>query len=197
MDTLLLGLTLGLGAGFAPGPLLVLVVDAALRRGFAAGARVAAAPLLSDAPIIALCVLVLRELPEDVLAGLSLAGALVVARLASDVLRDDGAEPSSGARDLRRAVLVNALSPHPWLFWITVGGPLLVDAGDRSAALAVAFLAGVYATLVGAKVVLAAVTARIGRAPAVQRSGAVRWGSAGLLAAAAVLLLVDAVARLG
>jgi threonine/homoserine/homoserine lactone efflux protein len=29
---------------------------------------------------------------------------------------------------------VNALSPHPWLFWITAGGPLLVDAGDRSLA---------------------------------------------------------------
>jgi hypothetical protein len=74
MDALTLGLALGLGAGLSPGPLLVLVVGATLRSGFAAGARIATAPLLSDAPIVVLCVLVLRGLPEDALAALSAAG---------------------------------------------------------------------------------------------------------------------------
>jgi threonine/homoserine/homoserine lactone efflux protein len=114
---------------------------------------------------------------------------------------------------LRQAVLVNALSPHPWLFWATVGGPLLVEAGDESAALAVAFLAGFYAMLVGAKVGMAglveigrrrgtsrllprSVTARLGSASVVQRFGGLRIVSAILLAAAAAALLVDAASRL-
>ena len=192
MDTLLLGLSLGLGAGLAPGPLLALVVAATLERGFAAGARIAAAPLLSDAPIVLLCVLVLRELPQGVLDGLSLAGGLFVAWLAFQAWR--GAATSSGmASDLRRAVLVNALSPHPWLFWLTVGGPLVVDAGDRSPWLAVAFLAGFYGTLVGAKVALARVVAALPQARRGEGGRGARLVSAALLAAAAVALLAGAV----
>lgn len=212
MDLLALGLSLGLGAGLAPGPLLVLVVRATLERGFAAGARVAAAPLITDAPIVLLCALVLRALPEVALAALSLAGAAFLAWLAWDAVRAEPGGGSAGA-DVRRAVLANALSPHPWLFWITVGGPILVDAGERSAALATAFLGGFYATLIGAKLGIAAavdagrrrgvarllpgaVAGRVATVPAVARLGTVRIVSAVLLAAAAAALLYDAIARL-
>ena len=208
MESLLIGLSLGLGAGLAPGPLLALVVGATLERGFAAGARLAAAPLLSDAPIVALCVLVLRGLPDRALALLSLAGAVFVAYLAVDALRErsEAAPPS----DLRRAVVVNALSPHPWLFWLTVGGPLLVEDGPGPG---VAFAVGFYVMLVGAKVAIAglvaagsrrgaarvlpgSVRARLGTSSVVARFGAARLFSALLLAAAAAALLADAVSRL-
>lgn len=189
MESLLLGLSLGLGAGLAPGPLLALVVGATLERGFAAGARIAAAPLVSDAPIVALCVLVLGGLPDEALAALSLAGAVFVLWLAVDALRPSGdAAPSS---DLRRAVVLNALSPHPWLFWLTVGGPLLVE--DRPGP-GIAFGVGFYVMLVGAKVAIAAAVA------AGRRRGATRllppWLPAGLLFAAAVALFVDGLSRL-
>ena len=208
MDALLLGLSLGLGAGLAPGPLLALVVQATLERGFAAGARVAAAPLVTDAPIIVLCVLVLDGLGDDVLAALSLAGAAFVAWLAVDALRTRPSESQPASGDLRRAALVNVLSPHPWLFWLTVGGPLVV--GDAGAL----FVAGFYVTLVGAKVAVAAlvaagrrrsvtaravpgaVAARVAGNRVLARFGAARIVSAALLGAAAVALLVDALARL-
>jgi threonine/homoserine/homoserine lactone efflux protein len=194
VDALALGLSLGIGAGLSPGPLLALVVRATLERGFAAGARVAFAPLITDAPIVALCALVLRELPEPVLAGLSIAGAAFVGWLARDALRAPAAEPGRGGGDLRRAVLVNALSPHPWLFWLSVGGPLLVEAGHRSAGLAVAFLGGFYAMLVAAKLGLAGLVAA-GRSR-IAGASAVRIVSAVLLAGAAVALLVDGLSRL-
>jgi threonine/homoserine/homoserine lactone efflux protein len=213
VDTLLLGLALGLGAGLAPGPLLVLVVGATLARGFQAGVRVAATPLITDAPIVLLSVLVLRQLPEDVLAGLSLAGALVVGYLAWEALHGRADEQRGSGADLRRAALVNLLSPHPWMFWLTVGGPLLVEAGQRSTALAVAFVGGFYATLVGAKIALAGVveagarrvrrrllprflTDRLVAMKVMRRFGSARAVSAVLLAVAAVALLADAVARL-
>ena len=68
MRELAIGVVLGLAAGVAPGPLLALVIGAALERGFQAGARVAAAPLLSDAPIVVLSVLVLEGLPDTLVA---------------------------------------------------------------------------------------------------------------------------------
>jgi threonine/homoserine/homoserine lactone efflux protein len=52
MDSFLLGLSLGLGAGLAPGPLLALVIRSTLQDGAAAGVRVAFSPLVTDVPII-------------------------------------------------------------------------------------------------------------------------------------------------
>lgn len=195
MDELALGLSLGIGAGLSPGPLLALLVRATLERGFAAGARVALTPLITDAPLVVLCVLVLRELPDSALAALSLAGAAFVGWMAWDTLRADEAAAGEAGGDLRRGVLVNLLSPHPWLFWLAVGGPLLVDAGHRSAGLAVAFAGGFYAALVGAKVALAGLVAAGRRR--IAGSSAIRSVSAVLLAVAAVALLVDGVRRLG
>jgi threonine/homoserine/homoserine lactone efflux protein len=215
VDALALGLALGLGAGLAPGPLLALIVAATLERGFSAGARVAVAPLITDAPIVVLCIAVLSGLPEAALAGLSFAGAAFVAYLALEAVRrplPEAPEPG-GARELRRAATVNALSPHPWIFWISVGGPLLVEAADRSPLLAAGFLVAFYATLVGTKLVLCGLvdagrnrgwrravpgtlTTKVGAPGAIERIGRLRVVSAALLGAAAVALAADGLARL-
>lgn len=158
---------LGLGAGLAPGPLIALVMAESLRGGAAAGIRVAIAPLITDAPIVALSWILASSLdPRSAwLALLSMAGALVVGRLAlaqwHAVLPEPGGESNRGA--LRRGMAVNVLSPHPWLFWMTVGGPLLAGAGHQSVWLALAFLIAFYGLLVGTKVVLAMLTAHWGR----------------------------------
>ena len=34
------------------------------------------------------------------------------------------------AGSVRRGALVNVLNPHPWIFWITVGVPILGDGSD-------------------------------------------------------------------
>jgi threonine/homoserine/homoserine lactone efflux protein len=215
VEVVALGFVLGLGAGLAPGPLMALVVAAALERGFAAGARVAVAPLITDAPIVALSALVLSGLPDEVLAGLSFAGAAFVLVLAADALRTapgEGPEPTAGT-DLRRGAIANALSPHPWLFWIAVGGPLLVDAARDEPAAAVGFLVAFYSLLIGTKLVLAALvaagrnrswrraipgglTAKVGAPAVLTRLGAARIVSAALLAAAAIALALDGLARL-
>lgn len=163
MELLLAGLALGAGAGLAPGPLQALVISVSLSRGFAAGARVAASPLLSDVVVIVVSLLVLRSIPDRAVAVLGVVGGLFVVWLGIEALRDAAAEveagPRSGTGSLLRGALVNLLSPHPWIFWFTVGGPLLVAAWADSAASALAFLVGFYALLVGSKIVLAAVVA--------------------------------------
>jgi threonine/homoserine/homoserine lactone efflux protein len=190
---LAIGIALGLAAGMAPGPLLALVLGASLERGFAAGARVAAAPLLSDAPVVVLSVLVLDELPDRVVAACSIAGGAFVAFLGVQELRRAGApppraeEPGAGRRDVTRAALVNILNPHPWLFWLGAGGPLLLRAGERAPWAAAAFLIGFYGLLVGTKVVLA------GAAAAGRRRLLAGRGYAIALRATAVLLVVAGV----
>lgn len=161
MPELLLGISLGFTAGISPGPLSALVVATALQRGVAAGMRVAIAPLLTDLPIVALSVLAVGAFPRQVLPYLATAGGLFVIYLGVDTYRAAGratfeapdldAPPS----DVRRGIVTNLLSPHPWIFWLGVGGPLLVSAWDRGLGRAAGFLFGFYGLLVGSKLFLA------------------------------------------
>jgi len=171
MHYLILGLTLGLSAGITPGPLLTLVITAALRRGLTSGLLVALAPFVSDAPIIALSLLLLDRLPPWALTAVTTAGGLLVIYLGVDALRaarraelPGQAESSAGRSELWQGALVNALNPHSYLFWATVGGPTLLAGWREGAANAIAFLAGFYALLVGSKVIVAWLVARQSRA---------------------------------
>lgn len=165
MTELLAGFALGLGAGISPGPLLTLVVTSTLERGFGAGLRVALAPLLTDAPIIGLSVALVSSVSDGVLRAMGIVGGLVVAAMGGwailTVWRSRSpTDVEPGAGDVWRGVLVNVISPHPWIFWIGVGAPLLVTAWRRSPGLGVAFLIGFYFLLVGSKILIAWVVAR-------------------------------------
>ncbi len=59
-----------------------------------------------------------------------------------------------------KGILTNLLSPHPWLFWLTVGAAILAQAIAKSWTVAAAFLTGFYALLVGSKVVIALLAGR-------------------------------------
>ena len=162
------GALLGLGAGLSPGPLLTLVISESLRRGTAAGLRVALAPLVSDLPIIALVLLGLGRVAQArMLPGiLSLAGGAMVIWMGLGELRSAGAgavvaEGRTESHPLRRGVLVNILSPYPYLFWLGVGGPMLFKAWGQSPVAPLAFLGTFYLLLVGSKVLLACAAGRL------------------------------------
>ena len=163
MTSLLAGLSLGLSAGITPGPLLTLVVTRSLARGFSAGARVAIAPLLSDLPIIVISMLLFNALPPWLEMALTIVGGLFLIYLGIDTMRSArgatlsalNTDPGSTNVDLWHGMLVNLLSPHPWLFWITVGSPTLTRAWRDGPWNAVAFLVGFYALLVGGKIAVA------------------------------------------
>jgi threonine/homoserine/homoserine lactone efflux protein len=57
-------------------------------------------------------------------------------------------------------VVVNLLSPHPWIAWATALGPLIITTWRESAGAGAALLIGFYATLVGGKIVIALLVAR-------------------------------------
>ena len=68
-DFLFSGVFLGLAAGFAPGPLLTLVITETLQHNLRSGIRVALAPILTDAPIVAAVFLTLKILGEGQVLG--------------------------------------------------------------------------------------------------------------------------------
>jgi threonine/homoserine/homoserine lactone efflux protein len=159
------GITFGLSAGLTPGPLLTFVITQTLRHGPREGIKVAAVPLITDLPIIALCLLVLSRVAglDPLLGTLSLAGGLFVFYLAWDSFRTTPLEISADRRtagSIKKGILINALNPHPYLFWVTVGGPIIVGARQEALSAAVAFVLFFYLLLVGAKVILALMVAR-------------------------------------
>lgn len=197
MAELLLGITIGLSAGVSPGPLLTLVITTALQRGFGAGARVACSPLLTDGPIIAVVLLFLSRVPGAVLTTFGVAGGLFVIYLGVTTIREAAEgrlQPAGGPpvqRDLWQGAFVNAVSPHPWLFWLSVGGPILVSAWGEAAPRAVAFLGGFYLCLIGSKIALAGIVAAGGRRLNDTWYQRVLGGAGALMVAAGALLLFD------
>ena len=197
MSQLLAGLALGLAAGIAPGPLQTLVVTSTLDRGFGAGWRVAVAPLFTDTPIVILSIVALSAVPADFLNTLAVIGGVFLIGTGFWTLYrkpTESVEEEAGMSDYWKGIAVNLLSPHPWVFWVTAGGPLVVSAWRESAAQAVAFLAGFYLLLVGSKVLLAWVVAKTRE----RLSATWRWrllvvGGA-LLVAGGLYLLIEGLA---
>jgi threonine/homoserine/homoserine lactone efflux protein len=155
---LLIGLGLGVGAGLAPGPLLALVITTSLARGFGAGLRVALSPLVTDSIMIAVSVLLVRELPARATGVLGVVGGLYVVWLGIESLREDPVAVEAGGTPdpLRRGALLNLLSPHPWLFWLTVGGSVVVSAWQEAPLAAVGFVVSFFVAMIGTTTVIAA-----------------------------------------
>jgi len=192
----------GLSAGLSPGPLLALVISQSIRYGVREGAKAALAPLVTDLPIILLCVMVLKPLADSrfVLGLISMAGGLFVLYIASGCLRttrldliDRGEAPQS----LGKGAAVNALNPHPYLFWLTVGGPAVLGAWAESPARAVAFVAVFSACIVGSKVLVAFVAGRSGRLLTGKGYGIVMRVLGLALLVFALLLLRDGISLTG
>jgi threonine/homoserine/homoserine lactone efflux protein len=165
IDTLAIGIVLGISAGLAPGPLLTLVISQTLKHNLKEGLKVALAPLITDLPIILITLYVFMRLAhfQLVLGIISLFGGLFILYLSYESLKTKPLEITAQDTDpksLRKGALINALNPHPYLFWCSVGAPTMVKAQQKSSFGAIAFVAGFYLSLVGAKVVTAFVVSR-------------------------------------
>lgn len=195
------GAFLGLSCGLAPGPLLALVLGQTLRHGPREGCKIAMTPLVTDAPIIVVTLVLAAKLAElrSLLGVLSIAGGAFLLYLAWDTLRPatlDVQVPAEPPRSWFKGIFTNLLSPHPWLFWLTVGAAILAKATAQSWLAAVAFLFGFYLLLVGSKMLLSLLAARSRDLLAGRPYRVVMRVLAGLLGVFAVLLFREGLKHL-
>lgn len=165
IQLLIAGITLGLYAGFSPGPLLVLVISQTLKHGYEEGIRVAFAPIISDIPIIIICLLFLSLISKytTILGIISIIGGLYLLYLAYASFKTKGLTGDiklEKPKSLTKGVTLNLLNPAPYLFWITIGGPILIPAYYQDALSPLWFIIGFYALLVGSKIALAYATGK-------------------------------------
>ena len=157
---LISGIIFGLVAGISPGPLLALVISETLKHGKKEGILIAVAPLVTDLPIVFVSVLILAKLSHShfILGVISIAGALFIGYLAYESITIKSSAlniKTINPKSLRKGIITNFLSPHPYLFWIAVGAPMALKAYRTNLLSAIFFIGGFYFLLVGSKITTA------------------------------------------
>jgi threonine/homoserine/homoserine lactone efflux protein len=160
INFLLPGIILGLTAGLSPGPLLTLVISETLVYGWKNGIKVSLAPLFTDIPIIITTFIVFNYLKSSdiILAFISIAGGIFLIYLGFENLKINIGKfntKGTNTHSLRKAIIANVLSPHPYIFWMSVGGSFIVKGNIIESSL---FLLGFYLLLIGSKISVALIT---------------------------------------
>jgi threonine/homoserine/homoserine lactone efflux protein len=165
VETIGAAIVFGLTAGLSPGPLLALTISQSLGHGTSAGIKVAFAPFFTDMPIFAASLFALSRFARfgPFLGIVTVAGALFVfwlgvRSMGTSTLRRDG--PYEAAGSLREGIVLNFLSPHPYIFWISVGMPLVLRTWPVSHAAGALFPVCFLSSLAAAKVAVAIMVGR-------------------------------------
>jgi len=172
----------GIGYGFAaaaqPGPFQTYIISQTLTRGWKKTLPIALAPLLSDGPIIALCLFILSQIPIWFQRFLYIAGGLFILYLAYGAYRTwknfDANIPGSEIgtqQNVLKAALMNLLNPNPYIYWSLVTGPILLKGWREMPVNGLGFLSSFYVTMIlglGAVIVIFGVARQIG--PKVNRA---------------------------
>ena len=152
---LLQGIGYGIAAASQPGPFQTYLISQTLTRGWKRTLPAALAPLVSDGPIILICVLVLSQVPVWMQRILYIAGGLFILYLAYGTYNSwknfDSRLPSletGTQQSILKAALMNALSPGPYIFWTLVTGPILLKGWRETPVNGIGFLIGFYVTLI-------------------------------------------------
>jgi threonine/homoserine/homoserine lactone efflux protein len=165
IELLIAGITLGLYAGLSPGPLLVLVISQTLKHGYREGIKVAFSPIISDIPVVAICLLFISLISGYtlILGIISILGGFYLGYLAYECFKTPGLSVDTSLekpRSLQKGIMLNLVNPAPYLFWITIGGPIIIPAYEENPFSILLFLLGFYALLVGSKIALSYATSK-------------------------------------
>ena len=152
---ILQGIGYGFAAGVQPGPLQTYIISQTLTKGWRRILPAAFAPLISDGPIITICLLVLSQVPTWLQRFLYIAGGLFVLYLAYGTYQtwknfdlDIPSTESGAQQSILKAALVNILNPSPYIFWTLVTGPTLLAGWRKTPVYGLAFIVGFYVTMI-------------------------------------------------
>ena len=182
------GIVLGLYAAVIPGPFQAFLLSETLRSGWKHTLPAALTPLISDGPVLLVFLLVLSRLPDLFLNLLQFGGGLFLLYLAwgtfqasrSDLLVGSGAQ-TGATYSLLKAGAINLLNPNVYIFWGTIGAPLVLKGMETSFWHGMSFILTFYGVLIPAVGVMIYLFGTLGKLGARTQRG--------ILLALSVLLL--------
>ncbi|AYK16220.1 MAG: LysE family translocator [Methanosarcina flavescens] len=159
IEFLFLGAFLGLAAGTSPGPLLAVTISETLQHGKWEGIKVAVSPLITDLPIILSTMFILSHLTNygffiGIIAFFG-ASYLIYSGVESLKIKPNNVELNIEKKDaLKKGIIVNFGNPHPYIFWISIGAPIIFKSLNTHVSVTILFILGFYSFLVGSKVAI-------------------------------------------
>lgn len=110
--------------------------------------------VLSDVPVIILVLLVLANIPPEVLSILHIVGGVFLLYLAFNAFKAGRAftpnlkEDNTPKFTILKAVLVNLPNPNPYITWSLVMGPLLIKGWSENPVNGIVLLTGFYGSMI-------------------------------------------------
>lgn len=163
-EFLITGVILGFYTGFSPGPIVLLVIAQTLRYGRNEGLKISFATIIADLPVIFIALFLLSIISTNILGLISILGGFYVIYLAYECFKTKEFKKdvfiSEKPKSLLKGISLNLLTPAPYIFWITIIGPIIISASRTSLSSSILFITSFYTILISTKIILVYVSAK-------------------------------------
>ena len=148
LSTLVLGFLIGLTGALAPGPTLVATINASLAGNWTAGLKVSLGHIIIETAIFFLIILGLAAVASPYTTAIAVIGG--IALIIFGIMTISGSRTASlstapakaAASPYMAGLLTSAANPYFWIWWLSVGSALLINALAGGFLLAVVFMIG-------------------------------------------------------
>jgi threonine/homoserine/homoserine lactone efflux protein len=148
LSTLVLGFLIGFTGALAPGPTLVATINASLAGDWKAGLKVSLGHIVIETAIFFLIILGLASLAAPYTIAIAVVGG--IALIVFGIMTISGSRSASLSTSPAQApsspymagLLTSAANPYFWLWWLSVGSALLIQALAGGLLLAIVFMIG-------------------------------------------------------
>lgn len=155
LSTLVLGFLIGLTGALAPGPTLVATINASLAGTWTAGLKVSLGHIVIETALFFLIILGLATVATPYTTAIAVIGGIAliifgVMTLSGSRSASLSTTPSQLTADPYMAgLLTSAANPYFWIWWLSVGSSLLIQALAGGLVLALVFMIGHWAADTG------------------------------------------------
>ena len=148
LPTLVLGFLIGLTGALAPGPTLVATINASLAGDWKAGLKVSLGHIVIETAIFFLIILGLASIASPYTTAIAVIGGLAL--IVFGILTIAGSRTASLSTASGPALtdpylaglLTSAANPYFWIWWLSVGGALLISSLEGGLLFAAVFMIG-------------------------------------------------------
>jgi threonine/homoserine/homoserine lactone efflux protein len=157
INYILTGLILGITAGISPGPLMAVLVSETVKGNIKNGIVISIIPVITDIPLILLTVFILKNFENlNFLFNILylIGGATLIYFGIKDLFIKKVSlvyQPEKFS-SLKKGITTNLVNPHPYIFWIFIGVPFMIQGNIYQM---LGFVLSFFTGIVGSKISIA------------------------------------------
>ena len=169
LSYLIQGFGWGVYAGVIPGPTQAFILSKTVKNGWRKTLPLAFVPLVSDLPIALLFCLLISSAPDNLLSAIQVLGGVYLLHLGIQTWK--AAEHSEQIDSVQvqpsgfwQTVGINFTNPNVYIYWATIGAPIVLTGWEISPITGMSFIFGMYTLLimtVGATIMLFGLTGKL------------------------------------